>query len=604
MNAALDNLIELHLYNHTILIVDDNPGNLSVISDYLQGLGFRILIAEDGESALAKAGHAQPDLILLDVLLPGIDGFETCRLLKAAPNTAHIPVIFMTALAEIKHKLQGFESGAVDYVTKPFQKEEVLARITTQLRLRELTERLEQLVEERTHRLEKTNQQLKQEITERKQAEESLQKSNHQLADAMVELKLMQKQLVQQERLAAVGQLAGGIAHDFNNILVPIIGYSELSMAELTPDSDLHGYLQHIYDAADQATTLIRQILAFSRKQVLEMKLVNLNEVVIKFKKMLQPMIREDIILETILPPSVWPIQADPVQLEQILMNLAINARDAMPHGGKLVIQTENVLLDEPYAQLHIGSQPGPYVVLTVSDTGGGMTNEIKERIFEPFFTTKSQEKGTGWDYRLSLALSNNIADNIWVYSEPGHGTTFKVYLPQAKETSEIEQKFTQASSMYGTETVLVVEDEVTVRQLVCKMLIALGYQVIQAQTPADSLRLAAEHIAPIHLLLTDVVMPQTNGRELYEKIKAIWPGIKVRYMAGHTTNVITHHGILETEANFSAKTLHLTPPGPQSQRGFGLTTMGVDRPGFLAMVYNLDNRCWHEAFFHGRGDE
>jgi len=541
--------------NHTLLVVDDNPANLSVLAEYLEAIGFEVLTARTGEIALERAGLARPDLILLDVLLPGINGFETCRALKADADTAAIPVIFMTVLTETEHKLRAFEAGAVDYVTKPFQKEEVLARVTTQLHLRNLTERLEQTVAERTRNLETANRQLQQEIAERRRTEIALQASNRQLAEALNQLQQTQRQLVQQERLAAVGQLAGGIAHDFNNILVPIIGYAELGLMELSPDDPLYSDLQRINEAALRAASLIRQILAFSRKQVLEMRPLDLNEVVVEFEKMLQRIIGEDINLKTILAPALSPVQADPAQIEQILMNLAVNARDAMPQGGKLTIETGSVVLDEEYAHKHIGAQAGPHVLLAVSDTGVGMDAAIKERIFEPFFTTKPPGKGTGLGLATVFGIVKQHGGNIWVYSEPGHGTTFKVYLPQPQNVIQPNVTATKSPvSNYGSETVLMVEDEALVRALAVRTLAAHGYRVLEATGPAEGLQIAAEHSATIHLLLTDVVMPQLNGRQLYEKVAALHPEIKVLFMSGYTDNVIIHHGMLDEGTNFLQK--------------------------------------------------
>ncbi len=541
--------------NHTLLVVDDNPANLSVLAEYLEAIGFEVLTARTGEMALERARLARPDLILLDVLLPGINGFETCRALKADADTAAIPVIFMTVLTETEHKLRAFEAGAVDYITKPFQKEEVLARVTTQLHLRNLTERLEQTVAERTRNLEMANRQLQQEIAERRRTEIALQASNRQLAEALNQLQQTQRQLVQQERLAAVGQLAGGIAHDFNNILVPIIGYAELGLMELSPDDPLYPDLQRINEAALRAASLIRQILAFSRKQVLEMRPLDLNEVVVEFKKMLQRIIGEDINLKTILAPALPPVQADPAQIEQILMNLAVNARDAMPQGGKLTIETGSVILDEEYAHKHIGALAGPHVLLAVSDTGVGMDAAIRERIFEPFFTTKPPGKGTGLGLATVFGIVKQHGGNIWVYSEPGQGTTFKVYLPQLQDV--IQPGVTAAKlpvSTYGSETVLMVEDEALVRALAVRTLAAHGYRVLEATGPAEGLQIAAEHSGTIHLLLTDVVMPQLNGRQLYEKVAALHPETKVLFMSGYTDNVIIHHGMLDEGTNFLQK--------------------------------------------------
>ncbi|GAB4451852.1 MAG: hypothetical protein Kow0031_34390 [Anaerolineae bacterium] len=379
-------------------------------------------------------------------------------------------------------------------------------------------------------------------VTERKKAE--------------AEREALQEQLLQAQKMESIGRLAGGVAHDFNNVLVPIIGYVDLAMMSLSPDEKLYVNLQRVREAAERAAGLTRQILAFSRKQVLEMRVLDLNAVVSDFEKMIQRLIGEDIALATFLEPALGRIEADPGQLEQVLLNLAVNARDAMPTGGKLALETANVYLDDAYVQKYADSQPpGHYVMLAVSDTGYGMSPEIKRNIFEPFFTTKEQGKGTGLGLATVFGIVKQHRGNIWVYSEPGSGTTFKIYLPRVEAPAKISGTTAlEPESVYGTETILVVEDEVMVRQLVCETLAAFGYQVIEAKSAADGLRLAMETTSPLHLLLTDVIMPEINGRQLYQKLAGIRPEIKVLYMSGYTDNVIVHHGILDEGINFLQK--------------------------------------------------
>ncbi len=361
--------------------------------------------------------------------------------------------------------------------------------------------------------------------------------------------------------MEAIGQLTSGIAHDFNNILVPIIGYVELGMMELSPDSKLYADLTRVRKAADRAANLIRQILAFSRKQVLEMKTFDLNEVIAEFEKMLQRVIQEDITLQVGLESSLHPVKAYQGQLEQILMNLAVNAGDAMPEGGKLIIETSNIILDERYTEKHAEVSPGSYVMLAISDTGHGMDVETRQHIFEPFFTTKERGKGTGLGLATVFGIVKQHNGHIWVYSEPDKGTTFKIYLPQAEGITQIVDPAAtvEPASIYGTETVLVVEDEEMVRELACETLEAYGYSIIEAKSPTDSLQLAANYKAPIHLLLTDVIMPEMNGGELYKKLTIIRPDIKVLYMSGYTDNVIVHHGVLDEGVHFLQKpfTIH-----------------------------------------------
>lgn len=365
----------------------------------------------------------------------------------------------------------------------------------------------------------------------------------------------LEEQLRQAQRMEAIGRLAGGIAHDFNNILVPIIGYAELGMMKQSPDDALYTHLQRVRDAANRATDLTRQILAFSRKQMLEMQNLDLNAIVEDFEKMIHRLIGEDIELKTFLDPALYHVNADRGQLEQVLMNLVVNARDAMPTGGKLTIETANTYLDEAYAKKHADAQePGHYVTLVVSDTGHGMDAQTRTQIFEPFFTTKEQGKGTGLGLSTVFGIIKQHNGNIWVYSEPGQGATFKIYLPRTEEPiQEPEAIAAGPVSMYGSETILVIEDEEMVRKLVCESLKAHGYRVIEARNTNECLALAADE-EQIHLLLTDVIMPEMNGRDLYQQIAALHPEIEVLYMSGYTDNTIVHHGILDESINFLQK--------------------------------------------------
>ena len=372
----------------------------------------------------------------------------------------------------------------------------------------------------------------------------------------VTERKEMQAKFLQTQKLESIGRLAGGIAHDFNNILIPIIGYVEMALKRLSPDDKLYDNLQRVREASERAATLTRQILAFSRKQMLEMRVLDLNPVVSDFQKMLQRLIGEDIELHTFLEPASCRIMADQGQIEQVLLNLVVNARDAMAGGGKVTIETADVYLDNTYVKKFAGSYaPGPYIMLAVSDTGCGMDAEVQQHIFEPFFTTKEKGKGTGLGLSTVFGIVQQHNGIIWVYSEPGNGATFKIYLPRVEEAAQTAKiTVPEPTLIYGTETILVVEDETMVRQLVCETLSAYGYQVIEAQSATDGLRLATESQPPPHLLLTDVIMPEMNGRILYQKIAQVHPDIKVLYMSGYTDNVIVHHGILDKGINFLQK--------------------------------------------------
>jgi len=281
----------------------------------------------------------------------------------------------------------------------------------------------------------------------------------------------------------------------------------------------------------------------------------NLNEIITEFQEMLRRLITEDIELHISLTSAPCLLQADRTQIEQLLLNLSVNARDAMPNGGKLIIETGNVYLDETYARTHSGVQPGNYVMLSLSDSGHGMDAETQEHMFEPFFTTKEQGKGTGLGLATVFGIVRQHQGNIWVYTEPGKGTTFKIYLPQPDEMAQpLATDITKSTSLYGTETVMVVEDESMVRKLACETLEAYGYNVIEVESPDNGLHIASTYEGAIQLLLTDVIMPGMNGRELYEKLAVVQPDLKVLYMSGYTDNVIVHHGVLDEGVNFLQK--------------------------------------------------
>jgi PAS domain S-box-containing protein len=863
---------------HTILVVDDTPTSLKLASECLAEVGYEILVAQDGQSGLKIAREAQPDLILMDVMMPGMDGLEACRMLKTDPETSAIPVIFMTALADVDHKIQGFEAGGVDYITKPFQLAEVLARVQTHLTLssvqkqleaqnqrlqdeieqrhrtgqaleeseerlrtlinamqdmvifkdaqggwleanrfaldlfnldqesyhgktdsdlatlrpfyqesfsacantdeavwqaaaatrverivphpdaperifdvikvptfhrdgrrkgliavgRDVTDRkqaekqmqqshaeLEQRVAERTAALRQANLQLIEEIEERKQAERDSQRRNRELAllnqiiaasltetksevimqtacrelaqlfnlpraaaillshdksqatvvaeypgpdsdryrqessilnqvilvaenpaaqyllerkECLVsndtqndprlaavrdlvfmrqarsllltplilkgevvgcislealdphrfaeeqilltrsvtdqvsgvltriqlneERRELEGQYLQAQKMEALGKLTGGVAHDFNNILTVIMGVIELMNIQQGPNSPLRARLEQVHTAAVRAADLVRQLLAFSRQQILQPQVLNLNEVIANFGKMLQRVIGEDVTLETVCDPQLGQIMADPGQIEQVLMNLVVNARDAMPRGGSMTIETANVDLDESYARHHVGITPGPYVRLVISDTGVGMDETTRARIFEPFFTTKAKGEGTGLGLSTVHGIINQSGGHIWVYSEPGQGTSFKIYLPRL--TAPAQQKPSnepEASVGGGSETILVVEDEAIVRKLLHDTLTMYGYRILEADSGAKAQQIYAEHSGTIDLLLTDVVIPGgQSGPQLAAVLTARQPSLKVLYMSGYTDNAIVHQGVLDPGIAFIQK--------------------------------------------------
>ncbi|MGH9509000.1 MAG: ATP-binding protein, partial [Terriglobales bacterium] len=360
--------------------------------------------------------------------------------------------------------------------------------------------------------------------------------------------RLLEEQLLQAQKMEAIGRLAGGVAHDFNNLLAIILGYSDLLQDAIPAEGPARKHLAEIRKAGDRAATLTRQLVAFSRKQVLELKVFDLNAVVIENYKMLRRLIGEDI--ELLLEPDSQPtpVKADAAQMEQVIMNLAVNARDAMPKGGHLTIETANVVLDATQVNRHVTMPAGAYVMLAVTDNGIGMDTNTQARIFEPFFTTKEKGKGTGLGLATVYGIVKQSGGYIWVYSEPGQGTTFKIYLPRAEEPIQPEPVAAKvpAASLRGHETVLLVEDEESVRRLAAHCLREQGYTVLEAGNGAEALQMSRERAEPIHLLVTDVVMPGMGGRDLADQLLALRPDARVLFVSGYTGNAIVHHGILE----------------------------------------------------------
>jgi PAS domain S-box-containing protein len=367
--------------------------------------------------------------------------------------------------------------------------------------------------------------------------------------------KRLEEDLRQAQKMEAIGQLAGGVAHDFNNLLTIISGYGELLSSRLGSEHPQIGQVKEIQNAADRASGLTRQLLAFGRRQVLAPQVLDLNHVLSNVDKMLRRLIGEDIEILTISPRALGQVKADAGQMEQIIMNLAINARDAMPKGGKLSIETANVILDEAYTRQHISVTPGPYVMLAVSDNGCGMGAETRARIFEPFYTTKELGKGTGLGLATVYGIVKQSGGHIWVYSEPGKGSTFKIYLPRTEEAAVRPSNVqTICGDRHGTETVLVVEDDQAIRQLVRGILESKGYKILEAGSGAEALSLCHNHSGAIHVILTDVVMPQMSGPEMALQWLARRPQTKIIYMSGYTNNAICHHGLLDRDLAFIEK--------------------------------------------------
>ncbi|MCX8033957.1 MAG: MEDS domain-containing protein [Thermodesulfovibrio sp.] len=368
------------------------------------------------------------------------------------------------------------------------------------------------------------------------------------------EMNKLREQFLFAQRMESIGRLAAGIAHDFNNVLTAIKGFTQLAQMKITENDPAKQYLTNIQSSAEKAEQLVKQLLAFSRKQILQPKVINLNDLIKSMEEMLKRLIGEDILLIFELSKDLGLVEADPAQMEQVILNLVVNAKDAMPQGGRIIIETSNVNLDEDYVKRHHGSKVGPHIMFAISDTGLGIPAEIKDKIFEPFFTTK-EEKGTGLGLSTVYGIVKQHGGNIWVYSELNEGTTFKIYLPRVDKKLEQDQ-FEKGTKklLTGTETILVIDDDEKVRQVLLDMLKRLGYKTLEAKDRDTAMFLAQFYHEPIHLVVADVVLPGISGVKLYNKIKNLRPNTKVLYISGYTDNVIVHHGILDKGIDFIQK--------------------------------------------------
>ena len=394
-------------------------------------------------------------------------------------------------------------------------------------------------------------------ITERKRAE--------------AEREDLQSQLLQAQKMESIGRLAGGVAHDFNNMLGAILGNTELAIQRIAPGDPLLALLLEIRKAAERSADLTRQLLAFARKQTVEPKVIDLNQTVASMFGMLQRLLGETVRLEFTPGKSLGAIRMDPSQFDQILANLCVNARDAVGKAGRLVIETADVVVREGDAAAGPDSAPGEYVLLQVSDDGCGMDAETRSRLFEPFFTTKAIGKGTGLGLATVYGIVRQNRGFITVSSAPGRGTTFRIYFPRcAAPAAPPDAAASRASSAGGRETVLLVDDERLILEVTANMLLSLGYRVLTAASPGEALRVAGEHRGEIHLLLTDVILPEMNGRDLANNIGALCPGIRRLFMSGHTDDLIAHHGVLEDGVHFLAKPFGLSDLARKTREALG----------------------------------
>ncbi len=762
-----------------VLIVDDFPDNIRVMINILSAR-YSIIVSTGGSEAIEIVqSDNRPDLILLDVMMPGVDGFKVCRELKADKRTRDIPIIFITALTDEINMIKGFELGAVDYVTKPFNPKIVLARIQTHLELSAYQTDLEKIVDERTSALETAARHMRKErdraeqyldiagvmfvalntqgevtlinkkglsvleydedevlgknwvddfipkeirkdiksiffkimsgdlksvefyespiltksgkqkliawknaclrdengeivgtlgsgenISEQREFEDALKlterklriladniddvlwinkpgnaeqsyispafekiwgipaeditdlfksffKAVHQddredifkelnrshykgsayqveyrikrpdgsvrwiydrgfpvyddqgnvemmagIASDITNRKNLEDQLHHAIKMETIGRLAGGVAHDFNNALTPITGISEMLLLKSGLDNKMQDSVREIKEAGERCANLTRQLLAFGRRQHMEMTTFDLNDVVRDVEKLLSRIIGEDIVLNKLLDSEPVYIKADVGQIEQIIVNLAVNARDAMPFGGSLTIETKSVYLDDVFSKKHVSVTPGHYIMMAVSDTGEGMDEDIQTKIFEPFFTTKEEGKGTGLGLATVYGIVRQSGGNIFVNSELNIGTTIIVYLPMVEAVpirGESQQKLTMAD-VKGFETILLVEDDDSARKTVNSILSENGYHIIDACGGEDALKSCERHDGPIHLLLTDVIMPGMTGKELAGHISRVLPETKIIFMSGYTGSAIVHHGVLEKGIQFVQK--------------------------------------------------
>jgi PAS domain S-box-containing protein len=371
----------------------------------------------------------------------------------------------------------------------------------------------------------------------------------------VTERRELESQLRQAQKMEAIGQLAAGVAHDFNNLLSVVLSYSIFIHEQLKDNDPLRGDIEQVRRAGERATDLVRQLLAFSRRQMLAPRTLDLCQQVLGMEKMLRRLLGEDVDLALFTGDTPGNIEADPTQVEQIVMNLVVNARDAMPSGGKLSIEVGSVVLDAAYAASHNEVSPGRYVMLAITDTGTGMTAAVREHIFEPFFTTKGTGKGTGLGLSTVFGIVKQSHGHIWVYSEPSHGTTFKVYFPQVDGTaSSPTASPTVPSVLTGNETILLVEDDEQVRVMLCLLLRRHGYEVLDAQNGGEAFLISEQHSGEIHLLLTDVVMPRMNGQQLAKRLQPVRPAMKVLFMSGYTDNAVVHQGVVAADAAFLQK--------------------------------------------------
>gem|GEM_PF-926134 len=520
------------LFAHTsrrILYVEHFENDIDLTLRYFSEVvpQFEMEISRSCTDALSRLSRPPAyDAVLIDLRMPEQSGLDFVREAKGR-HLSLPPFIMISCKGDESAAIASLKLGAADYVAKC---EGYLDQLVYTIDRAIAHERLNHL-----------NAQLQAQLAERERAQAERDK--------------LEEQLRASQKMEAIGSLAGGIAHDFNNLLSVILSFTDLALERVTDDR-LKEHLKEVRSAGELATTLTRQLLAFSRKQILQPVLLNLNETASGVEKMFRRILGENINYMRVLSPDLGMVRADPGQIEQVLLNLVINARDAMPSGGKLTIETSNVEIDEACAAHSVEVKPGPYVQLVVTDTGRGMDERTRKRVFEPFFTTKEKGKGTGLGLSTVYGIVKQSGGNIWVQSEPGQGAAFKICLPrELPSTTETDAQLPAVPRRSaGTETILVVEDEVALLRVARMSLEAAGYTVLTASDGQDALLICAQHAGDIHLLLTDVVMPRMSGRALAQTLSRTRPSLKVIYMSGYADDSVVRRCLLEPGARFLVK--------------------------------------------------
>ena len=492
-----------------ILLVEDSPADAKLVAHALRALGQPIAVerVDTREQMVGSLDRQTWDVVISDWSMPQFGALAALSVLRE--RSEDVPFIIVSGTIGEETAVEAMRAGAQDFVLK-----DKLGRLPLAVQ-RELQER-----------------------TARREAEAGR-------ARAEKALRQSEEQLRQAQKMEAVGRLAGGVAHDFNNLLSVILTYVEIAVGSLDGDDPLREDLVEVHKAASKAAALTRQLLLFSRQQPVETVVLDLNEVLRGLDKMIRRIVGEDVDMALLPPHASGRVKADPSYIEQVIMNLVVNARDAMPTGGKLTIETENVVVDDELAA-QMNMTPGRYVMMAVSDTGSGMTHEVQARIFEPFFTTKGQGKGTGLGLSTVFGIVQKSGGNIWVHSEPGVGTTFKIYLPRVDAAVDEPRAAPLPVALQGTETILLVEDDDQVRSVAVNILTRFGYHVLSAHLPDAAMQLCANHPGMIDLLLTDVVMPQMSGPELVRRLISLRPNMKVICMSGYTDDSVVRHGVAE----------------------------------------------------------